>query len=113
MAVWADHVLQGKTTFSDFSTFETAFVWSCYPENEPTDTIMKLEFLQYYQGRCSVDAYVDEFEDLIKKADHTNSLAIILKFQCSLNPAIQDKVVELVKDRPRDDKSDKWYFVAC
>ena len=111
-AVWADRVMHCRVTFADFREFEASFICTFYPENEATDAMMKLESSQYYQGRRSVDAYADEFEDLVEKAGYTDNLAIVLKFRRGLNPLIQDKVAEMVKDRPRDDDPDGWHAAA-
>jgi hypothetical protein len=62
-----------------------------------------------FQGKQSVDTYVDEFEDLIELSGYTDKLNTIVKFRCGLQPAIQDKIAEMGKDRPDDDDADGWY----
>jgi hypothetical protein len=73
---------------------------------------MKLESTQYFQGKRSVDAYVDEFEDLIELSGYTDKLNTVVKFRRGLQPAIQDKIAEMGKDRPDDDNADGWYKTA-
>jgi hypothetical protein len=41
---------------------------------------MCLESDHYFQGKRTVDAYVDEFEDLIDLSGYSDDLAIVLKF---------------------------------
>ena len=41
----------------------------------------QLESHQYHQGKCSVDEYIYEFEELIEKAEYMDGLAIVMKLQ--------------------------------
>ena len=59
-----------------------------------------------------VDAYVNEFEDLIDLSGYLDDLAIVLKFRRGLNPTLQDKIAESSRDRPPDNVPDKWYAAA-
>jgi hypothetical protein len=116
-AVWADRIirhdsLNGSTRFKTWDDFSTAFKTAFFPENEATDALMKLESTHYYQGKRSVDAYVDEFEDLIELSGYTDQLAIVIKFRRGLHPGIQDKIAEMGKDRPDDRKPEEWYASA-
>jgi hypothetical protein len=56
-----------------------------------------------------VDAYVDKFEDLINLSGYSDDLTIVLKFQRSLNPVLQDKIAESGRDCLPDNAPDKWY----
>jgi len=73
---------------------------------------MRLESDRYFQGKQTVDAYVDKFEDLINLSGYSDDLTIVLKFQHSLNPVLQDKIAESGRDRPPDNTPDKWYVAA-
>jgi hypothetical protein len=116
-ATWADRLIRYETSmnhprFGTWADFATAFRDSFFPENEATDARMKLESTQYFQGKRSVDTYVDEFEDLIELSGYTDKLNTVVKFRRGLQPAIQDKIAEMGKDRPDDNDADGWYRTA-
>jgi hypothetical protein len=50
------------------------------PENEATTALMRLESDQYYQGKWNIEAYIDEFKDLVDLSGYTDPIAIVLKF---------------------------------
>jgi hypothetical protein len=52
---------------------------------------MRLELDQYFQGRQNVEAYIDEFKDLVDLSGYTDPIAIVLKFRLGLNLATQDR----------------------
>jgi hypothetical protein len=116
-SIWADRVIRydsNNTTprFPTWESFTAAFREGFFPENEATDARMKLESTLYFQGKRSVDAYVDEFEDLIELSGYTDKLNTVVKFRRGLQPAIQDKIAEMGKDRPNDDDPTAWYTSA-
>jgi hypothetical protein len=41
----------------------------------------QLELHQYHQGKCSIDEYIDGFEELVEKAEYTDGWAIVMKFR--------------------------------
>ena len=72
----------------------------------------RLESHQYYQGKHSVDEYIDEFEELIEKAEYTDGLAIVMKFQQGLNPSIQTHIALMLEGHPKEDQPSDWYTAA-
>ena len=69
-AVYANRLLRseerwGVSRFASFDAFRTEFVATFCPENEATDSIMRLESAKYFQGKRTVDEYVDEFMELV------------------------------------------------
>jgi hypothetical protein len=36
---------------------------------------------QYYQGKWDVEAYIDEFKDLVNLSRYTDPITIVLKFR--------------------------------
>ena len=58
-----------------------AFQYQFFPLHECTHAMNRLESRQYHQGKRSVDEYIDEFEELIEKAEYTDGLAIVMKFR--------------------------------
>jgi hypothetical protein len=116
-ALHANHILQRETAetlpvFVSWKGFELDFVSKFCPKNEATVALTKLESTQYYQGRKSVDDYIDEFSELVEEAGYSDGLSIIMKFWKGLDRDIQDRIVEMVQGRPEDDDPDGWYAAA-
>ena len=63
----------------------------------------RLESCQYHQGKRSVDEYIDEFEELIEKAEYTDKLAIVMKFRRGLDPSIQTHIALMLEGHPKED----------
>jgi hypothetical protein len=83
---FAEHILwqelrSGKMCFASWSDFTEEFVLTFCPENEATTALMRLEFDCYFQGKQNVEAYIDEFKDLIDLSSYTDPIAIMLKFR--------------------------------
>jgi hypothetical protein len=55
---------------------------------------MRLESDRYFQGQQNVEAYIDEFRDLIDMSGYTDPITIVLKFCQGLNVMTQDKIAE-------------------
>jgi hypothetical protein len=98
--------------FATWPDFEKDFTSSFCPHAEATAALNKLESTRYYQGRKTVDDYVDEFSELIEESGYTDGLAIVMKFRKGLDVHIQDRVAEMVQGRPRDDDPEGWYDAA-
>jgi hypothetical protein len=116
-ATFADRALRneaksGNFRYTDWRLFRAVFVENFCPENEATNALMRLESDRYFQGRRTVEAYIDEFETLIDLSGYTEALVIVLKFRRGLAANIQDKIAELGKDRPADDDPEGWYSAA-
>jgi len=116
-ATFADRVLrqEAKTNLPRFGTwrsFRAVFIESFCPENEATYSLLRLESERYFQGRRTVEAYIDEFEQLVDLSGYTEALVVVLKFRRGLNPTIQDKIAELGRDRPADNDADACYATA-
>jgi hypothetical protein len=67
---FTEHILwqelqSGKMCFASWDDFTEEFALTFCPENEATTALMGLESDQYYQGRWNVEAYIDEFKDLV------------------------------------------------
>jgi Zinc knuckle len=77
-----------------------------------TVALTKLESTRYYQGRKSVDDYIDEFSELVEEAGYSDGLSIVMKFWKGLDRDIQDRIAEMVQGRPEDDDPEEWYAAA-
>jgi hypothetical protein len=57
--------------------FTEEFAAMFCPENEATMALMRLESDQYYQGTQNVEAYIDEFKDLVDLSAYTDPITIV------------------------------------
>jgi hypothetical protein len=102
----------GKMCFASWDEFRDKFTAAFCPENEATTALMRLESDWYFQGKRNVEAYIDEFKDLIDLSGYTDPITIVLKFRRSLNPTTQDRIAESGMDRPQDRDFDSWFKAA-
>jgi hypothetical protein len=72
-----------------------AFIAKFCPKNETALTLAKLETEKYYQGKPSVDKYVDNFKELIEQARYDQGHAIVVKLHQGLDKDIQDTIANL------------------
>jgi len=116
-SLFADRVLRHETrhhspAYDTWLGFRNAFVEAFCPENEALDARMCLESPRYHQGRRTVDAYIDEFQDLVDLSGYVDKLTMVVKFRRGLSQAIQDKIAESGNDCPAHDDIKGWYRVA-
>jgi hypothetical protein len=102
----------GVMAFADWTDFTSEFMSTFCPENEATSVLMRLESDRYFQGQQTVEAYIDEFKDLVDMSGYTDLIAIVLKFRRGLNVTMQDKIAESGTDRPQDNDHHSWYAAA-
>src|SRR3981189_2281307 len=103
---------RGGPSYVTWADFEAEFRLTFCLENEATTSLMHLELERYFQGRQTVDMYVDEFSDLIDLSGYSDPLAIVIKFRRGLNASTQDRIAESGTDRPADNDPDGWYKAA-
>jgi hypothetical protein len=117
VASFAERILcqelrSGKMCFASWREFTEEFMSMFCPENEVTMALMQLESNQYFQAKWNVEAYIDEFKDLINLSGYTDPITIVLKFRRGLNPTTQDRIAESGTDRPSDIDFDGWFKAA-
>jgi len=66
----------------------------------------------YFQGRRTVDDYLDDFRDLISNSGYSDPKTIVVKFRRGLNPLIADAVATMASRRPDDLNPEAWYEAA-
>jgi hypothetical protein len=103
-ATFSEHIVRqemrtGVMAFADWTDFTLEFMSTFCPENEAMSALMRLESNRYFQGQQNVEAYIDEFKDLIDMSGYTDPITIVLKFRRGLNATTQDKIAELGTDR--------------
>jgi hypothetical protein len=116
-ATFSEHIVRqemrtGVMGFADWTDFTSEFMSTFCPENEAMSMLMRLESDCYFQGQRNVEAYIDEFEDLVNMSGYTDPIAIVLKFRRGLNAMMQDKIAESGTDRPQDNDHRGWYAAA-
>jgi hypothetical protein len=116
-ASFAERILRqelrsGKMCFASWHDFTEEFAVTFCPENEATTALMRLESDRYYQGKQNVEAYIDEFKDLINLSGYTDPIAIVLKFCRGLNQMTQDRIAESGTDSPGDMDFNGWFKAA-
>jgi hypothetical protein len=102
----------GKMCFASWDEFREEFTAAFFPENEATTALMRLESDCYFQGKRNIEAYIDEFKDLVDLSGYTDPIAIVLKFCCSLNPTTQDRIAESGTGGPQDRDFEGWFKAA-
>jgi hypothetical protein len=55
----------GRDYYADWPAFHIAFIENFLPTNESTAAILCLESDCFYQGKCTVDEYLNEFKALV------------------------------------------------
>jgi hypothetical protein len=116
-ASFAERILRqelrsGKMCFTSWHDFTEEFAATFCPENEATMALMRLESDRYYQGKRNVEAYIDEFKDLVNLSGYTDPIAIVLKFRRGLNQTTQDRIAESGTDRLGDTDFNGWFKAA-
>ena len=74
--------------------------------------LTKLKGTSWYQGKDLVDDYIDQFQELIDLVEYDDDETIMIKFQCGLDPALQNQVA-LLGDGALDFRDlERWYEAA-
>jgi hypothetical protein len=102
----------GKMVFTSWTEFTDEFESIFCPENEVTTALMTLKSDRYFQGKRNIDAYTDEFRELVALSGYTDPIAMVLKFCRGLQPSTQDKITESGTDRPKDNDLQGWFQAA-
>jgi hypothetical protein len=102
----------GKMCFTSWSDFTEEFVLAFCPENEATTALMQLESDRYFQGKRNVEAYINEFKDLVNLSGYTDPITIMIKFCQGLNSMTQDRITESGTDRLSNTDFNDWFKAA-
>jgi hypothetical protein len=116
-ASFADRLLRyeerrKRPRYIDYTSFEERLIADFCPANERLEAIMRLESSRYFQGKRDVEAYIDEFQELVDWSGYSEPIAIVMKFRRGLSPKIQNKIAESGRDKPADDDTEGWYETA-
>ena len=71
-----------------------------------------METTSYFQGKRSVDDYLDQFRDLIEDSGYTDPKTIVVKFRRGLDRRISTALAGMAAGRPSDTDSKAWFHLA-
>jgi hypothetical protein len=71
---------RGGWSYATWADFKAGFWLTFCLKNEATTSLMHLESEHYFQGRQTMDMYVNEFSDLIDLSGYSDPLAIVINF---------------------------------
>jgi hypothetical protein len=66
--------------FASWDEFRDEFMAVFCPENEATTALMQLKSDRYSQAKWNIEAYIDEFKDLVDLSGYTDPITMVLKF---------------------------------
>jgi len=83
---WATHEFEheaksGHLRFIDWVDFEEKFRKDFMPLDSEAPAMNVLETVSYFQGRWSVNDYLDQFKDLIEDSSYSDLKMIVVKFR--------------------------------
>src|SRR6202790_608888 len=107
-----NYQLTGRLPYTSYSDFTEEFANEFCLKNKIQTSRTELETVKYFQGTRTIDEYVDNFRELVERAQYFEGSHIVLKFQQGLNAKIQDHVACLTTGRPSDNTPKQWYSAA-
>lgn len=114
---WAQRALDfevrvGALQFLDWADFEKEFRKDFTPLNAEAAAVNTLEGTSYFQGRRSVDDYLDQFRDLVEDSGYTDKKTLVVKFRRGLDRRIASTIGAMATGRPSDTNPEGWYSLA-
>ncbi|GLB40640.1 putative zinc ion binding [Lyophyllum shimeji] len=102
----------GVPCFGAYAEFHAQFIAEFCPRDEKRKAATTFETSAYHQGSCSVDEYIDEFQDLAEEAQFPDGAQLVFRFRHSLDPRIEAKVTNMVDGHPSDERVQEWIDAA-
>ncbi len=114
---WAMHKFEhemktGHLRFIDWLDFKEEFRKDFLLLDAEAAAINTLETSTYFQGKCSVDDYLDTFKDLIEDLGYINPKTIVIKFHQGLDCQISATLAGMATGRPSDTDLNVWFRLA-
>jgi len=114
---WAQRELElkaqrGTLQFMDWQEFEMEFRKDFTLLNAKATAVNTLEGNLHFQGKHSVNDYLDQFCDLIYDSRYTDQKTIVVKFQRGLDCCISSAIGMMAAGRPTDADSEDWFSLA-
>jgi len=102
----------GSLRFYDWDDFEEEFRKAFVPLNMEAAAVNTLETTAYFQGKRSVDEYLDQFRDLIHDSGYKDPKTVVVKFRRGLDRRISNALAGMTMGRPSDTDPEAWYHLA-
>ena len=102
----------GRLRFLDWDDFEDEFRKDFMPLDAEAAAINVLETATYFQGKRSVDDYLDQFRDLIYDSGYTDPKTVVVKFRRGLDRRISTALTGMRYRRPSDTDPEAWFRLA-
>jgi len=83
-----------------------------YCLNAEATAVNTLEGTSYFQGKRSVDDYLDQFQDLVEDSGYTDKKTLVVKFRRGLDRRIASAIGAMATGRPSDTNPEGWYSLA-
>ena len=98
-----------KLYYWDWDDFHLDFTEQFCPKKKQLSALTKLEGTSWYQGKDSVEDYIDRFQELIDISRFSDNKTVVIKFWRGLDPGIQSRVALLGDSTPDFDNPKRWY----
>jgi len=102
----------GRVRFINWDDFEDEFRKDFMPLDVEAAAINVLETTAYFQGKRSVDDYLDQFCDLIYDSRYSDPKTVVVKFHRGLDRRISTALAGMAYGRPLDTNSEAWFCLA-
>ena len=114
---WATHKFEHKMKtchlhFINWLNFEEEFQKDFLSLDAEAAAVNTLETSTYFQGKHSVDNYLNVFKDLIEDSGYTDPKTIVIKFHRDLDHRISATLVGMAMGRPSDTDPNAWFCLA-
>src|SRR6266567_7877347 len=96
----------------DWLDFEDEFRKDFLPLNSETTAVNTMEMTAYFQGKQTVDDYLDQFRDLVYDSGYTDPKTIVVKFCRGLDRRISAALALMATGRPSDMDPEAWFTLA-
>ena len=103
---------EGRLRFFDWPDFEEEFRKDFTPLDAEATAVNTLETSSYFQGRRTVDDYLDQFRDLVYDSGYTDPKTIVVKFRRGLDRRISAALAGMAFGRPLDTDPEAWFGLA-
>jgi hypothetical protein len=102
----------GHLHFIDWQDFEEEFQKDFMPLDAEAAAVNTLETTTYFQGKRTVDDYLDQFHDLVHDSGYTDPKTIVVKFRCGLDCRISAALAGMASGCPSDTDPEAWFCLA-
>jgi len=102
----------GHLRFIDWLDFEEEFQKDFMLLDSESAAINVLETTAYFQGKRTVDNYLDQFRDLIYDSGYTDPKTVVVKFRRGLDCRISTALAGMTYGRPSDTDLEAWFCLT-